>query len=224
MIIVKRATKEAVKYACLKFHYAKRVPQSVYSFNIYEDGEWCGTIIYGYGASPNLAASVGLHHGEVLELVRVALNGKQRCTSECVAASLKAVHKAAPEVKIVVSFADMDQNHYGTIYQATNFIYLGEHGVKNAAEYIIHGKKYHNKTIHDRHLSKADLLRIDPNMQEVPSLGKRKYIWVFDKKLRKEWQKKALPYPKKPCVSSSTAEQPATLRENGGSTPTLTLQ
>jgi hypothetical protein len=34
-------------------------------------------------------------------------------------------------------------------------------------------------------------------MQEVSSLGKRKYIWVYDKKLRKEWQKKALPYPKK---------------------------
>ena len=38
---------------------------------------------------------------------------------------------------------------------------------------------------------------IDPNAKEIKTKGKRKYIWVFDKKLRKEWQKKALPYPKK---------------------------
>ena len=182
----------------MNFHYAKRVPQSVYSYNVYNDKtEWCGVIIYGYGASPNLAASVGLKRGEVLELVRVALNGKQPCTSECVSASLKEVHKDAPEVKMIVSFADMDQNHLGIIYQATNFIYIGEYGVKKAAEYIINGKKYHNKTIHDKHLSKEDLLKIDPNMIEVSSLGKRKYIWVFDKRLRKQWQEKALPYPKK---------------------------
>lgn len=197
MITLKRATKEAVKYACLNFHYAKRVPQAVASYNVYSDGEWCGTIIYGYGASPNLAASVGLKHGEVLELVRVALNGKQPYTSECVAASMKAVHRDIPEVKMLISFADMDQGHFGTIYQATNWIYIGERGVKKAAEYIINGKKYHNKTIHDKHLSKETLLQIDPNMVEVGSLGKRKYIYIFDKRLRKQWQARALPYPKR---------------------------
>ena len=68
-------------------------------------------------------------NGEVLELVRVALNGKQPCTSECVAASLKQIHKDAPQVKLVVSYADMDQEHIGTIYQATNWLYLGNMNV-----------------------------------------------------------------------------------------------
>lgn len=199
MIILKRATREAIKYACLQFHYAKAVPSSPYAYNVYnENGEWCGVVIFGPGASPNLGVSVGLNQGEYLELVRVALNGKQPCTSEVVAACLRQVHKDAPEVKIIISFADKDQNHFWTIYQATNWIYLGDFGVKRAQSYIINGKKYHNKTIHDRGLSKDQLLKIDPNMVEVSSLGKRKYIWVFDKRLRKEWQKKAMPYPKKP--------------------------
>jgi hypothetical protein len=38
---------------------------------------------------------------------------------------------------------------------------------------------------------------IDPNAQEIKSKGKRKYIFVFDKKARKQWKEKALPYPKK---------------------------
>lgn len=198
MIILKRATREAIKYACLQFHYAKVVPSSPYAYNVYnENGEWCGVVIFGPGASPNLGISVGLKQGEYLELVRVALNGKQPCTSEVVAACLRQVHKDAPEVKIIISFADKDQNHFRTIYQATNWIYLGDFGVKRAQSYIINGKKYHNKTIHDRGLSKDQLLKIDPNMVEVSSLGKRKYIFVFDKKLRREWMKKAKPYPKK---------------------------
>ena len=207
MIILKRATKEAIHYACMKFHYAKAIPSAFYAYNVYtEAGTWCGRVIFGNGASPNLGVSVGMKQGEYLELVRVALNGQQPCTSEVVAACLRQVHKDAPEVKIIISFADKDQNHYGTIYQATNWIYLGDFGVKKAQSYIINGKKYHNKTIHNRGLSKAELLKIDPNMIEVSSLGKRKYIYVFDKKLRKEWLKKAVPYPKKPCDSISTAE------------------
>lgn len=207
MITLKRATREAIQYACMRFHYAKAVPSSPYAYNVYNAaGEWCGCVIFGPGASPNLGVSVGLKQGEYLELVRVALNGKQPCTSEVISACLRQLHKDAPEIKIVISFADKDQNHFGTIYQATNWIYLGDFGVKKAQSYIIKGKKYHNKTIHDKGLSKADLLKIDPNMVEVSSLGKRKYIYVFDKKLRREWQKQAKPYPKKICGSSSTAE------------------
>lgn len=224
MITLKRATPEAVRYACLNFHYAKRTPTSRYAYNVYDGGVWCGVIIYGPGASPYLAESNGFKVGEAVELVRVALNGKQPCTSECVAASLRQLHKDAPQIKCVISFADIDQHHVGTIYQATNWIYMGVYGKRKAANFIINGKKYHNKTIFQRHLTKEQLWKIDPNMQVIPGIGKHKYIYIFDKKLRKEWQKKALPYPKKPCVSSSTAEQPAILREGGGSTPTLTLQ
>ena len=225
MITLKRATPEAVRYACLNYHYAKRVPTSRYSYNVYNDaGEWCGVVIYGPDASPYLASSNGFETGEILELVRVALNGKQPCTSMVVAETLKQIHKDAPEVKAIISFADMDEGHAGTIYQATNWIYLGIGGKRADGNFIINGKKYHNKSIHERHLSHEDLKKIDPDFQMIRANGKHKYIFVFNKKLRKEQQKKALPYPKKPCGSSSTVEHPAILREGGGSTPTLTLQ
>lgn len=210
MIELRRATPEAIRYACMKFHYAKAIPSAEYAYNVYnEKNEWCGTIIYGVGATPNIAKPFGLANGEVLELLRVALNGKQPCTSECVAASLKQIHKDAPHIKMIVSFADMDQNHYGTIYQATNWIYLGDRNVGERGAFIIHGKRIHPKSLHSKGwVQSLKWLRenIDSNAQEVISKGKRKYIWVFDKKMRREWQKQAKPYPKKMCGSILTEE------------------
>ena len=212
MIILKRATREAVQYACMKFHYAKAVPSSPYAYNVYtEGGVWCGCVIFGPGASPNLGVSVGLKQGEYLELVRVALNGQQPCTSEVVAAALRQVHRDAPEVKIIISFADKDQNHFGTIYQATNWIYLGTVNQGLLAAFIVHGKRMHRKSVHSHGwVQSIKWLRehVDPNAQEYFTKGKRKYIWVFDKRLRKEYEKQRQPYPKKgePCGSISTVE------------------
>ncbi len=120
------ANKEAIKYACLKFHYAKSVPVNSFGYNVFNnDDEWCGVVLFGRGANYHIAGEYGLVQGECLELVRVALNGKQEMTSQCVAAALKALKKDCPLCQLVVSYADCDQNHLGTIYQATNWIYVG---------------------------------------------------------------------------------------------------
>ena len=60
-----------------------------------------------------------------MELVRVALNGKQEKTGSAVAKSLWLLKKKAPVVRLVVSYADSEQGHSGIIYQATNWIYTG---------------------------------------------------------------------------------------------------
>ena len=200
MIRLSHASPKAVRYACLNFHYAKVVPCAMYSYNVYNDsGDWCGVILYGNGAM-GINSPFGLLNGEVLELVRVTLNGKQSCTSECVAASLRQLHKDAPHVKVVVSYADIDQGHVGTIYQATNWIYLGKVQVGGKGGYIIHGKKLHSKTVYSNGW-KSDISwirkNVDPSATIVRTFGKHKYIWVYNKKLRKQYQSLAVPYPKK---------------------------
>lgn len=196
---ISRATAEAIRYACLKFHYAKAIPSVSYGYNVFNDNdEWCGCICYGTGANYNIGTEYGLVTGEVLELVRVALNGKQGITSKAVSLSMKQLHKDAPLVKLIVSYADVDQNHYGTLYQALSFIYVGTH--VGDRYFIINGKKTHRKTIHSRGVKnnlKSVQKYLDPKATEFFSLGKRKYLFSFDKKLREEIQKKALPYPKK---------------------------
>ena len=53
MITLKPATAQAVRYACLNFHYAKAVPAAYNAYNVYNDrSEWCGVIIFGGGRNP----------------------------------------------------------------------------------------------------------------------------------------------------------------------------
>ena len=200
MIELRKATPKAIRYACLNFHYAKAVPSVSYGYNVYQDGEWCGVILFGLGATPNIASPFGMIQGEVLELVRGALNGKQHTTSECVMAAVRRLHQDAPQIKMLVSFADIDQDHVGTIYQATNWIYLGRTESGKRAAFMIHGKKTHPRTIGS--MGGVQSLKwvrehLDANATEFVTKGKEKYIFVFDKRLRKQWLKKALPYPKK---------------------------
>lgn len=200
MIELRKASAKAIRFACLHFHYAKAVPVATHAYNVYEDGEWCGVIIYGSGATPNIGKPFGLVQGEIVELVRVALNGKQHTTSECVAMSLKQLHADAPQIKMVVSFADADQNHVGTIYQATNWIYLGRTNEGERAAFIINGKKTHPRSVGAMGgVQSLKWIRenLDPNATEFRTKGKQKYIYCFDRKTRKQWIKYAQPYPKK---------------------------
>lgn len=195
------ATPKAIRYACTKFHYAKSVPTTKYSFNIFNDkNEWCGVILYSSGANNQIGKPFNLYQGEVLELVRVALNGKQECTSQALALSLRKLHKIAPHIKLIVSYADLDQEHAGIIYQATNWIYLGKYNVGSVGATIINGKKVHNRTVNNRYgTSSFKYIKenVDENAELFITKGKHKYIFVFDKKLRKKWLKEHKPYPKK---------------------------
>ena len=188
MIRLSLANHSAVTYACIHYHYAKRVPIDNLAFNFYENDAWCGVIIYGFGANPSIAKSFKMWNGQVLELVRVALNGKQSVTSQCVAMSLKMVKKYAPCVNLIVSYADADQNHKGIIYQATNWIYTGLTNENKKSNFIIHGKKIHPRSVGGKNW-KVSLNWIRENVdkyatQEI-SIGKHKYLFPLNEKTKK---------------------------------------
>lgn len=202
-----RSSKTAIKYACRHFHYSETVPVNPIGYNVYNDNdEWCGVILYAAGATPNIGRQYNVPIGGVLELVRVALNGKQESTSQALAMSLKQLHKDVPQCRLIVSYADCDQNHLGTIYQATNWIYEGQMG--GGRYFVIHGKKTHPRTIYSRTVT------IDGKKQHCPqtlemvrkffdsdatifvSEGKRKYLMPLDKRMRKQIMPLAKPYPK----------------------------
>ncbi len=199
MVALTLANYNAVKYACMNYHYAKRVPISAVAFNVYEDGEWCGVIVYGYGANPHIAAIYDKWPGQVLELVRVALNGKQKITSECVALSLKELKKYCPLVDLVVSYADVDQGHVGTIYQATNWMYVGPMNEGTRSDFIIKGKSMHPRSVGAKGWKVSlEWIRtnIDKNATQNITKGKHKYIYPMNKKMRKKVKDLAQEYPK----------------------------
>lgn len=199
------ASPYAIRYACTHFHYSGSVPSVQYGFNFYNDeGDWCGVICFGGGATPRIGAPYGLPPGEIMELTRVALNGRQTATSQCVAMALQELHRQDQLVRLVVSFADADQGHIGTIYQATNWMYEGLKNPGTCDAFIIHGQKTHRRTIGARGWKQSALwLRehIDPEARACVTKGKHKYLYCFDRKLRKKLQKTKKPYPKKEAVT-----------------------
>ena len=205
---ITNASRKAIEYACMHFHYAKAIPVNPLGYNIYNGkNEWCGTILYAVGANNLLASSLGFKQGQVLELVRVALNGKQEATSQAVAMTLRQLKKDCPLCQLVVSYADCDQNHLGTIYQATNWIYVctSSINVKDCSCFI-NGKKMHGKAISDkikhhgglRGLTREQWIHKYLDKEAIPhtTKGKRKYLMPLNKRVRKVFQKYAKPYPK----------------------------
>ncbi len=189
----------------MNFHYAKAVPVNVFGYSVFNDNnEWCGVSLFGIGASPQIGKQFGLSQGQVVEFVRMALNGKQKYTSKVLSLSLKQLNKSLPLCKLIVSYADQEQNHLGIIYQATNWYYSGE--VKSPP--IIEGK--HNKSMGGSIGAARKLLKREPNVYYPKN--KHKYIYPLDKSLIPMCKELAKPYPKKQTSDSSITANAASVQ------------
>lgn len=165
------ASKEAIDYACKYFHYAKKTPIATCSYSVFNDNnEWCGVIIYGRGNNKDIGTRYNLSQGQIVELLRVALNGKQEQTSKALSISLRLLKKDNPLVKLVVSYADTGQNHKGIIYQATNWYF--DYISKPCAPSIYIKEK--NKTIHNRNWQEKGKKKY---YKDLVSSGKASYIF-----------------------------------------------
>jgi hypothetical protein len=205
---LEKASNKAIKYACLNFHYAKSIPVNTFGYSVFnKENEWCGVVLYCTGANNNLATQYNLNQGNVIELVRMALNGKQESTSKALSISLRLIKKDLPLVKLIVSYADKDQNHQGVIYQATNWFFVGFSMLNSKdSSWIINGKRFHGRIISDwikskgglNGLTRKDFLKkyYDSNAEEFITKGKIKYIYPIDKNLIALCKSLSKPYPK----------------------------
>lgn len=208
---LEKASNKAIKYACMNFHYAKSVPVNVLGYNVFNElKEWCGVILYGTGANNNIATQYNLKQGEVIELVRMALNGKQESTSKALSISLKLIKKDVPLCKLIVSYADKDQNHKGIIYQATNWIYTGvQMENKPDASFVIDGKRIHGKTISDKckrfglvkNIENIKRVYKTNNVEAYITKGKIKYLYPLCEETKQLCKKLSKPYPKKEIIT-----------------------
>ena len=126
-MIVKQVSVKYARPYIATFHYSKTMPDSTrFVFAGYYDDKLAGIVCYGMGASKSQYTSLipDIKKGEYLELTRLwSPDGMPKNTeSKLISESLRML---PPEIKLVVSFADSNQNHVGTVYQATNWYYVG---------------------------------------------------------------------------------------------------
>ncbi len=210
----------------LRWHYSRKMPAAkLVRIGVWEEGRFVGAILYGSGANRHLARPFALQGTQACELVRVALApGRNHPTSKCLAISLKLLKRQSPGLRLVVSYADTKQGHLGTIYQATNWIYLGG----ASQPYLkVRGKVEHPRSLYDRYGRGGQSLpwlraNVDPNAQRVEMPDKLKYVYAFSKPLRAKLEAIAQPYPKR--AGSIDSDVPANQTGKGGVIPTSALQ
>lgn len=188
------ASKKAIQFACLNFHYSKVCPAQSLGYSVFNDkNEWCGVILFGGGAGAYMGRPFGLFYGQYLELTRMALNGKQESTSKAMSIAIKLIKKSNPTVKLLISYADKGQEHIGTIYQATNWYFVED--IESSGEEVFYkGRWSHNRTPSSK-LSVIEYRKLDKRKKA----GKYKYIYPLHNsilplcnRLKKEYPKKAI--------------------------------
>ncbi len=217
-------THEAAKYAVENWHYSKRMPKSkLAKIGVWEHGKFIGVVIFGVGATPEIAKPFGLESTQVCELVRVALREHETPVSRILAIANRILCQAMPGIRVIVSFADTLQGHYGGIYQANGWILTGS---KEYHAYKINGESVHPRDCHHRYGpggQSVEWLRVnvDKNAQRIRNGVKHKYVMPLDDEMRKRIEPLRKPYPKRVRSedSGTIGNQPI----GGGAIPTRTL-
>lgn len=221
---LEKASAKAIRYAIMNYHYSKAVPMCQCSYSVFNNkNEWCGVICYSIGANNNYAKMFNLPNNSVIELVRVALNGKQESTSKAVSVSLKLVKKDAPLVRAIISYADSKEGHVGTIYQATNWIFIGSIEDVNLK---VNGELKHRRTLSSKYgtCSLSALQAKGLKVEKVEMPAKHKYIYPLDKSLIPLCKSLSKPYPKKESKAQEVlpvAQAVSNGQEGFDSTPAL---
>ena len=192
---------------------------------VWERGEFVGVIIFASGASPDLVKPYGLAKTEGCELVRVALRKHASAVSKMIAIAIRMLKKKMPGLRLIVSFADQEQNHHGGIYQAGGWVYTGS---QTLHAYKINGKIEHPKTLHSRYGVGGQSIpwlraNVDPGAERIRNGLKHRYLMPLDDAMRRQVQQLARPYPKRTNAAASS-EDPDVQSGQGGSTPTQPLQ
>ncbi len=226
---LRKINKNVAKDIIVKYHYTHKwtLCQVAYGIFYKEDEEdafldttkekLIGCVIYANPVGRSAAASISddLNISEVFELTRLFIHdgyGKN-IESYCIAQAIKLLNIDFPHIKCVLSYADGEQNHNGTIYQATGFLYQGNSSVALMPNYSVSltgppdYKWMHSRTVSStygshnvEHLKK----RIGKTFYRKKESNKHRYILFICNKGLKRKLVKSLKHPILPYPKSST--------------------
>jgi hypothetical protein len=157
---------------------------------VWENSKFIGCVLFNYGANPNLYKPYNLKQIECCELTRVALKKHKSEVTKIISIAIKMLKKQSPKLRLIVSFADSNQNHLGIIYQAGNWVYSGI--AKSTPQYLVGGR-----WIHQRQLGSLGYSAKGVRFPKRKPLDKYRYLMPLDKEMRKQIEPLRKPYPKR---------------------------
>lgn len=133
-------------------HYSKSVNgcDMAYCFCLLDGRRMIGAVFFGRMAMANQWKKFGHKPEDVIELRRLCcIDDTPKNTESFFIGKMLKWIKQNTHHKVVVSYADQEHGHTGTIYKASNFTYLGKQ--KGAKVIVLGDKTYHDKTIRTKH-------------------------------------------------------------------------
>jgi len=202
-LVVDYCSYQASKYAVTHWHYSKSMPAGkVVKCGVWECGLFVGVVLFSRGANQNIGKAYGLSQTGVCELSRVALSKHIAPVSQIIKHSIKLLKKKSPAMRLIVSYADLDQSHTGLVYQAGNWAYVGKVQQNGGTpRYKVNGKVLHGRQVHSlwgKGTQNIDWLRKhkDPKAELVLTKGKYKYLYPLDRAMRKQIMPLEQQYPR----------------------------
>jgi len=150
---VKKTDRKSISAFIEKNHYSQSINGCIsdYCFSLHNPlGEMVGAMFFGRMAMAGQWKKYAESESDVIELRRLCCIDETPRNAESffIGRSIKILKKEW-KGKVIVSYADAEYGHSGTIYKATNFEYRG---ISKGAKVILYnGKKYHDKTIRTKY-------------------------------------------------------------------------
>jgi hypothetical protein len=129
-----------------------------------------------------------------------------------------------PGIRLIVSYADLNHGHLGKIYQASNWLFVGETG--HEAGIMLNGKLTHRRTINSKYgTSDIDWLRtrVDPCARRHEGKPKIKYLLPLDNEVTERIKPLVKPYPQM-RATGETSDTPGVHPGKGRAARTVALQ
>lgn len=149
---VEPCERKEIKDFIEKWHYSHNINGLIsnYCFKLIYNKEIIGAMIYGEFGMANVWKKYGNKKSEVIELRRLCCidDTPKNTESFFIGKTLKWLKKNT-DIKTIISYSDLEFNHSGIIYKASNFKKIGE--TQPGRIIIYNNKRYHDKTIRTKY-------------------------------------------------------------------------
>jgi len=179
-------------------HYLRRKAPCSVAFGLFKENTLLGVICYGTPSSAPLRSGIAgpQFANNVIELTRLWVSDDVPKNGESFLIGRTIKHSGK---EIIVSFAEINQGHIGTVYQATNWLYTGLSAKRT--NWVIEGENKHCQTLADKYTAKEIRNKYGDKFSLQPRPRKHRYIYVNAKGKRKNEILSLLrysiqPYPK----------------------------
>jgi hypothetical protein len=200
-------SREDAKKLIVRNHYSHSIPGGTkMSFGAVLNGRLLGVMTFGVGPFYGYKLVDGATPDDVVTLTRLWLSDElpKNCESKMLGIALRSL-KRDTSLKFVIAYSDPIFGHFGTIYQATNWLYTGlsyATGLYDIGDGVLHHSRSLAHQLGSHSILYLTLQGI--NAKIVPQASKHRYIYFLDESYRHRLAVPVLPYPKKECEGNGS--------------------